>query len=88
MARLAILGLLSLALLVSETSAQTGMNDTVNGTLVDDADYEWDNGTGYGYLDTTETTETTVLGEWIEPVIPPDANWTNLVCQRYRHGAV
>lgn len=72
MARLAILGLLSLALLALKVSAQSGFDPT----RVDDSDYEpWFSGLQPDHI-----------GVWIEPVIPPDPNWRNETCRRYRNG--
>lgn len=68
--------MLFLALLVLETSAQSGE------TLVDDADYE----------SLYSTSGHPLPGEWYEPDIPPDSNWTTrtseIICSRYRLGAV
>lgn len=77
MARLAILGLLSLVLLVSETSA-------VNETLVDDADYGSGSGDLYPDYDDYDDYIGRTPGEYVEPVIPLDTNWT--ICERDRRG--
>jgi hypothetical protein len=80
MARLAV-SVLFLALLVLETSAQSG------DTLIDDADYEslYDF-TGSGESDETDETQPDL--EWYEPEIQPDANWTKEICTRYRQGSI
>ena len=83
MARLAI-SVLFLTLLVLETSAQSGE------TLIDDADYEY-SGSGSGDRDYPDPHYPDLHypepGEWYEPEIPHDANWTQEICLRYRQGA-
>lgn len=74
MARLAILGLLSLALLALKASAQSGIPDP---TRVDDSDYDPGDSSGL---------QPDNVGVWIEPVIPPDPNWRSAICHRYRNG--
>ena len=77
MARLAV-SVLFLALLVLETSAQSG------DTLIDDADYE----SLYDFTGSGESDETQPDLEWYEPEIQPDANWTKEICTRYRQGVI
>ena len=73
MARLAI-SVLFLALLVLETSAQSG------DTLIDDADYE--------SLYDVIRSGIPPPGVWYEPEIQHDANWTKEICTRYRQGVI
>lgn len=75
MARLAILGLLSLALLVLKASAQNP-GSGIDPTKVDDSDYELD----YSGLQPDH------IGVWFEPVISPDPRWREDICRRYRNG--
>ena len=74
MARLAILGLLSLSLLALKVSA----NPDLDPTRIDDSDY--DPGSTPGVASGPDH-----VGVWIEPVIPPDPNWRSAICHRYRN---
>ena len=79
MARLAMLGVLSLALLALKVSAQLGSG--LNETMLDDADYE-------DLLYSGDHFDRPCPPEWIEPVVPPDPTWRNDLCLRYRNGTV
>lgn len=74
MARLAIVGLLSLAVLVLEVSSQSSSG---SGNLTDYEYYDYDNGT-----------TAPVENVWIEPFIPIDPTWSDELCVRYRDGAI
>lgn len=74
MAKLAIMGLLSLALLALKVSASA--EPGLDPTRVDDSDYE---PSGFSGLQPDR------VGVWIEPVIPPDPNWRSAICHRYRN---
>ena len=77
MARLAIVGLLSLALLVLQVSSQLHSGSGSG----NDTDYDY-----YEYYDDGNTT---VVEDhvWIEPYIPVDPTWADDLCLRYRDGA-
>ena len=77
MARLAVLGLLSLALLVAELAAQQGSG--LEATIADDSDY--------GYTDLFSGSGDWSDG-WEPPYISDDRNWTEHICDRYPAGAL
>ena len=75
MARLAIVGLLSLSLLVLQTSAQSGVDETI----IDDSDY---NSESSGLQPEPD------IGGWTEPEVPHDPDWRDNICNRYRYGEI
>ena len=79
MAKLAILGLLSLVLLVVNVAAQESGD-----TMIDDDDY------GTLYSGSEPEPEVVQDPRWFEPEVRPDPNWRDLeqLCHRYRIGAI